>query len=84
MTLKELETRLAELEKTVAELKAQLGNGKPEQWQWWREGAGRFANDPVFDEIVRLGREYRESLHPDYQKKQAAKKKAAKKKAAKT
>ena len=25
---------------------------------------GRFANDPVFEEIVRLGRKYRESLRP--------------------
>jgi hypothetical protein len=80
MTLKELETRVAELEKTVAELKAQLANGKTEQRHWWHEDAGRFANDPVFDEIVRLGKEYRDSLHPDYKKKKkAAKKKGAKK-----
>lgn len=31
---------------------------------WYIEGAGRFADDPVFDEIMRLGREYRQSLHP--------------------
>jgi hypothetical protein len=29
---------------------------------WWREDAGRFANDPEFEEIVRPGREYRRSL----------------------
>jgi len=79
MNSKELENRVAKLEETVAQLKAQLANGKSADWQWWREGAGRFANDPVFDEIVRLGREYRESLHPDFKKKRAAKKKAAKK-----
>ena len=31
---------------------------------WWRQIAGRFANDPVYDEAMRLGRQYRESLRP--------------------
>ena len=76
MTLKELEARLTALEKVVEQLRAQVaGTGKPER-HWWHEDAGRFANDPVFDEIVRLGREYRESLHPD-RKKRAKKKKNA-------
>ena len=26
---------------------------------WWRDHAGRFENDPLFDEIVRLGRQER-------------------------
>ena len=81
MTKKELENRVAELEKTIAELEAQPANGKKEKRAWWHEDAGRFANDPVFDEIVRLGKEYRDSLHPDYKKRKKA---AAKKKAAKT
>jgi hypothetical protein len=76
MTKKELEDRVAELEKTVTELKAQLAqaNGKPEGWEWWREGAGRFANDPVFDEIVRLGKEWRDKQLPEYMKKKKKKK----------
>lgn len=77
MTLAELEKRLTALERTVAAL---VGNGPPTpqtQFHWWRDGAGRFANDPVFDEIVRLGKEYRESLHPDYQKKKRRKAKKA-------
>jgi hypothetical protein len=32
--------------------------------KWWVDSAGRFANDPVFDEIVRLGQQYRRSLKP--------------------
>lgn len=32
--------------------------------QWYRTTAGRFANDPVFDEMVRLGREYRVKPEP--------------------
>jgi hypothetical protein len=35
------------------------------------QDAGRFANDPIFDEMVRLGREYRESLRPGRGKKKA-------------
>lgn len=80
MTLKELEARVAALEKTVQELQADLGKSPNGKQPWWISEAGRFANDPVFDEIVRLGREYRESLHPDRQKKKTAKKKGAKKK----
>ena len=53
-------------EESLAELRARVEqNGEPQR-PWWREGAGRFANDPVFDEIVQLGREYRESQHPDH------------------
>jgi hypothetical protein len=68
MTLTQLEARLAALEKTVVELRDQI-NGPNPTGPWWVTEAGRFANDPVFDEIVRLGREYRESLHPDRRKK---------------
>ena len=28
---------------------------------WWQDQAGRFENDPVFDEIVRFGRQARRS-----------------------
>jgi hypothetical protein len=27
--------------------------------QWWHDNAGRFENDPVFNEIARLGRQSR-------------------------
>jgi hypothetical protein len=29
--------------------------------KWWRTQAGRFANNPVFDEAMELGRAMRES-----------------------
>jgi len=80
MTLKELEARVAALEKTVQELQADLGKSPNGQQPWWISDAGRFANDPVFDEIVRLGKKWRDSQVPDYMKKK--KKKAAKKKTA--
>lgn len=74
MTLKELESRLVSLEAAVKELQQQLQtrNGvtppsdaaAPQQRHWWRDDAGRFADDPVFEEMVRLGQAYRDSLRP--------------------
>jgi hypothetical protein len=74
MTMKELEARIAALEKEVAQLRARLPM-PAEQRHWWHDDAGRFENDPVFDEIVRLGKEYRDSLHPDRRSKKAKPKK---------
>ena len=74
MTTKEMETRLCALEKLVNELQTTMRSRESiahrededpaKQRHWWRDDAGRFKDDPVFDEIVRLGREYRESLRP--------------------
>lgn len=75
MTMAELEKRVAALEKTVAELRSQVGAEPKKEEPWWVKSAGLFANDPVFDEIVRLGREYRKSQVPDYMKKRKPKKK---------
>ena len=64
MSNTELATRLKALEKAVKDLRAQLDQNTMMKSRWWVETAGRFANDPVFDEIVELGRKYRESLRP--------------------
>ena len=58
-SLKELESRLTILEREVRELRTKLGErtGVP----WYRQIVGAFKDDPVFDEIVRLGAEYREA-----------------------
>jgi hypothetical protein len=68
MTLKELEARVAALEQEVGQLRARLP-APEKQRHWWHDDAGRFANDPVIEEIARLGREYRESLRPGRRKK---------------
>ena len=68
MTLSDLAKRVQELENQLNQMKKKMeqpSDGLP----WWMTGTGSFANDPGFDEIVRLGREYRESLHPDHKKK---------------
>ena len=60
MTIQQLEQRVVELEKQLCTLRQQveplLPNGS------WRNTFGMFANDDEFDEVLRLGREYREKL----------------------
>ncbi len=53
-----VEVHAAALEKKKALLaeQQQLPNGHPKDW---RRTVGIFANDPDFEEAVRLGREYR-------------------------
>lgn len=72
MTNAQLEKRVEALERAVEELRAQITTSPEKQEPWWITEAGRFANDPVFKEVVRLGREYRESLHPDRKKRKAS------------
>lgn len=61
MTLLQIEKRVKALEQTVQG----LTRGKPPvNRKWYRSHAGRFAGDPVFDEIVKLGRAYRKLQRP--------------------
>lgn len=53
-----IEERLAILEKEVAELKQGKGQDKG---NWIRKISGSFKDDPEFGEILRLGKEIRES-----------------------
>ena len=54
----ELETRVATLEREVEALKQLISlNNREKDWE---STFGMFANDPGFEEVVRLGREYRE------------------------
>jgi hypothetical protein len=64
MTSAQLAERLLALEKRVEELQAALKRRPDPMRPWWRDDAGRFADDPVFDQIVRLGRAYRRSQRP--------------------
>lgn len=55
-----IEERLATVELELADLKRRLhahGDGK----SWLERIAGTFKDDPEFDEIVRLGQEFRKS-----------------------
>lgn len=61
MTLVQVEKRVKALEKTMRRL---VGSKPTMNRNWYRAQAGRFARDPDFDEIVKLGRAYRKSLKP--------------------
>jgi hypothetical protein len=66
MTLQPLETRTQHLEERIAvleselmELKQFLGQGRQGQTSGWESVLGAFANCPEFEEMERLGREWR-------------------------
>jgi hypothetical protein len=48
-----LETRVAELERELRDLKSQFASGKGVPW--YRQIVGAFKDDPVFEEIMRMG-----------------------------
>ncbi len=57
-----LEERIAKLEAEVSQLKNnQLNPQVPQLAPWWEDIAGSFANDPLFDQAMTLGAEYRRS-----------------------
>ena len=58
---KALEERVDELERKVAALLAQNAAAPT---PWWQGIVGAFADDAEFEEAVRLGRQYRDSLRP--------------------
>jgi hypothetical protein len=67
MTVAELTKRVETLEREVNGLKKRFNGDAREPW--WKALRGRWANDPVFDEVVELGRKYRDSLRPDRKRK---------------
>jgi hypothetical protein len=73
MAVPEIELRVAMLESEVAQLKRQVEAAAKPARPWWQEIYGTFANDPLYEEAMRLGREYRESLRPKPAKRSAAK-----------
>ena len=58
------EKRLAALETEVAELKRRVAMEKA-PGDWIGRVTGSFQEEPEFDKVLRLGREIRQSRHPD-------------------
>lgn len=58
-----LESRVAALEQQVASLQQQQSNA-PAGRAWVDDLYGKFSNDPVFKQAMKLGRKYRRSLRP--------------------
>jgi hypothetical protein len=63
MSTPEIEARLSLLETEVAHLKQQLPDSST-QTPWWEKILGTFADDPIYDEAMILGQQYRQSLRP--------------------
>lgn len=61
MSMSEIEARLTVLEAEVARLKEKQAPPVP----WWETILGTFADDPTYDEAMRLGQQYRQSLRSD-------------------
>ena len=62
MAAPSLEERMAALEAEVAQIKQRLGTDSPRSdVPWWERRFGAFKNDPLYEEAVRLGAEYRRS-----------------------
>jgi hypothetical protein len=74
MTTTEIERRLTALEDEMAFLKS----GARSQNRWWDKIAGAFANDPLFEEAMRAGRQWREAETPGSKKRLPSKRKAGK------
>jgi hypothetical protein len=64
MSSAKLERRLTALEAEVRHLKRTIETVAAAREHWASRIFGSFANDPAFREVVRLGREYRQSTRP--------------------
>ena len=71
MAVPEIGSRVAVLEAKVEQLQRKLEAVVPDAKPWWEHIVGAFADDPAFEEAMRLGREYRESLRPKPRSKQS-------------
>lgn len=79
MTMQELEQRVLALEASLQRLLLVTPVVDKSDPKWVLATAGQFKDDPAFEEMVRLGREWREAQRPGRKKKAAKprKKKAA-------
>ena len=63
MTASALEKRVAALEGELARLRDKLEAAEAAK-PWWERIAGTFEKDPVYEQAMKMGREYRKSLSP--------------------
>jgi len=60
---RKLEERVTYLERQLRTMKSQLkAVRKTSHKPWWEELAGRFKNDPLFDQMTEAGQAYRRAL----------------------
>lgn len=63
-SIADLRRRMADLEARVAALGQPVSSGAPAAKRGWRAQVGAFGDDPVYAEIVRLGRAWRDTQAP--------------------
>jgi hypothetical protein len=63
-----LEQRVKSLEKQLAELRRHGKSDRSGGREWLGDLYGKFANDPIFEKAMKLGRQYRLSLRPGISK----------------
>jgi hypothetical protein len=73
MAAAELELRVMALEAEMTWMKKELEKAAGSRGDWLDEIFGVFDHDPIYEEAMRLGREYRESLRPKAGRKPARK-----------
>ena len=62
-TATKLEQRVTVLERELRKMRSDLkAVRKASQQAWWKRLAGRFKNDPLFDQTIKAGKAYRRSL----------------------
>jgi hypothetical protein len=59
-----MEQRMKALEGEIAEIRARLNDTGTPGVDWLDKIWGSFKDDPVYEEAMRLGREYREAQRP--------------------
>ena len=57
-----IEARVAILETELAEMKRILSSFIEQKNPWWQKVAGSCENDPTFDAVLELGKEWRNSV----------------------
>lgn len=62
-TATQLDRRVTVLERELRKVRSELSVvRKASQQPWWQRLAGKFNNDPLFDQTVEAGQAYRRSL----------------------
>ena len=61
MSNESVEQRLSALEAEIAVLKQQVGSKSP---NWLEQVTGSFKDNPIFDEVMAYGREFRDLDRP--------------------
>lgn len=62
MSVLSIEERVAALEAEIVKLRQQIEHPAQITTSWWEKISGTFDRDPIYDEAMTLGRQYRRSL----------------------